>query len=70
MSHCIHFAGAHRWGENQVTNSTLVYDPSSYELHENPFPVYRRMQDEAPLYRNSEHHGHSVPTRGALELPS
>jgi cytochrome P450 len=35
-------------------HSTLVYDPSSYELQENPFPTYRRMQDEAPLYRNSE----------------
>jgi cytochrome P450 len=34
--------------------STLVYDPSSYELHEDPFPTYRRMQDEAPLYRNPE----------------
>jgi len=37
-----------------VTHSTLVYDPSSYELQENPFPIYRRMQDEAPLYRNPE----------------
>jgi cytochrome P450 len=37
-----------------VTHSTLVYDPSSYELQENPFPTYRRMQDEAPLYRNPE----------------
>jgi cytochrome P450 len=37
-----------------VTHSTLVYDPSSYELQENPFSVYRRMQEEAPLYRNPE----------------
>ncbi len=51
-----------------MTNSTLVYDPSAYELHENPFPVYRR--DEALLYRNWEHHRHSVPTGGALGLPS
>jgi cytochrome P450 len=35
-------------------HSTLVYDPSSYELQENPFPTYRRMQDEAPLYRNPD----------------
>lgn len=34
-------------------SSPLVYDPSSYELQENPFQVYRRMQDEAPLYRNA-----------------
>ena len=30
----------------------LVYDPSSYAMHEDPFPTYRRMQDEAPLYHN------------------
>jgi len=32
----------------------LVYDPSSYELDRDPFPTYRRMQDEAPLYHNPE----------------
>jgi cytochrome P450 len=37
-----------------MTDTALVYDPSSYELHDNPFPFYRRMQDEAPLYRNAE----------------
>ena len=37
-----------------MTNATLVYDPSSYELQDDPFPTYRRMQDEAPLYRNPE----------------
>jgi cytochrome P450 len=28
------------------------YDPYSYELDADPYPVYRRMQDEAPVYRN------------------
>src|SRR5271155_2829905 len=37
-----------------MTESTLTFDPSSYELHEDPFPLYRRMQDEAPLYHNSD----------------
>ena len=32
----------------------LEFNPSSYELHEDPFPSYRRMQDEAPLYHNPE----------------
>jgi cytochrome P450 len=30
----------------------LEYDPYSYELDVDPYPVYRRMQDEAPVYRN------------------
>jgi cytochrome P450 len=28
------------------------YDPYSYELHADPYPLYRRMQEEAPVYRN------------------
>lgn len=35
-------------------DADLVYDPASYVLQENPFPAYRRMQDEAPLYHNRE----------------
>lgn len=30
----------------------LEYDPYSYELDVDPYPLYRRMQDEAPVYRN------------------
>jgi cytochrome P450 len=30
----------------------LVYDPYSYEIDRDPYPVYRRMRDEAPVYRN------------------
>lgn len=28
------------------------YDPYSYEFHEDPYPVYKGLRDEAPLYRN------------------
>jgi cytochrome P450 len=30
----------------------LEYDPYSYELDDDPYPIYRRMQEEAPVYRN------------------
>jgi len=33
----------------------LVYDPYAYEIHEDPYPTYARLRDEAPLYRNEEH---------------
>src|SRR5262245_21548359 len=29
------------------------YDPFSYEQHEDPYPIYRRMRDEAPAYYNA-----------------
>lgn len=30
------------------------YSPYDYAVHEDPYPVYRRLRDEAPLYRNDE----------------
>ncbi len=32
----------------------LEFNPSSYELHEDPFPLYHRMQEDVPLYHNPE----------------
>ncbi len=37
-----------------VTSEPLVYDPYSYAIHEDPYPTYRRMRDESPVYRNDE----------------
>jgi len=33
---------------------SLVYDPYSYDIDRDPYPVYRRMRDEAPVYYNEE----------------
>ncbi len=33
----------------------LYYDPYSVEIDADPYPVYRRMRDEAPLYYNEAH---------------
>jgi cytochrome P450 len=32
----------------------LVYSPYAYETHEDPYPVYARLREEAPVYRNDE----------------
>lgn len=32
----------------------LVLDPYDYDFHENPYPYYKRLRDEAPLYRNDD----------------
>jgi cytochrome P450 len=32
----------------------LVYSPYDYAMHEDPYPVYRRLRDEAPAYHNAE----------------
>ncbi|HZN13104.1 MAG TPA: cytochrome P450 [Acidimicrobiales bacterium] len=31
------------------------YDPYAYEVHEDPYPIYARLREEAPLYRNDDH---------------
>ena len=37
-----------------VDGPELVLDPYDYDFHEDPYPYYRRLRDEAPLYRNEE----------------
>ncbi|MGV0835453.1 cytochrome P450 [Mycolicibacterium thermoresistibile] len=37
-----------------MTVSELILDPYDYDFHEDPYPYYRRLRDEAPLYRNDE----------------
>jgi len=32
----------------------IAYDPYAYEIHEDPYPTYARLREEAPLYRNAE----------------
>ena len=32
----------------------MEYNPFSFELQDDPFPTYRWLRDEAPLYRNEE----------------
>ena len=37
-----------------LTGPPLVYDPYAYEIHEDPYPTYARLREEAPLYHNAE----------------
>jgi cytochrome P450 len=37
-----------------VTTSGVSYDPYDVEINADPYPVYRRLREEAPLYRNDE----------------
>jgi cytochrome P450 len=37
-----------------VPTSDVILDPYDYDFHEDPYPYYKRLRDEAPLYRNEE----------------
>jgi cytochrome P450 len=38
-----------------TSQSSLRYDPYDAEIGANPYPVFRRLREEAPLYYNEEH---------------
>ncbi len=38
-----------------TSREPLVFDPYDYQLQDDPYPTYRRLRDEAPLYHNAEH---------------
>ena len=38
-----------------IAPSPVYFDPFDQEIKANPYPVYRRLRDEAPLYYNAEH---------------
>jgi len=37
-----------------VSAEKVVLDPYDYDFHEDPYPYYQRLRDDAPLYRNDE----------------
>ena len=37
-----------------ATSGPVHYDPYDYAVHEDPFPFYRRLRDEAPVYHHPE----------------
>ena len=38
-----------------TSDGVLYYDPYDVEIDSDPYPVWKRMRDEAPLYFNEAH---------------
>jgi cytochrome P450 len=38
-----------------VTSNDLYYDPYDVEINADPYPVFKRLREEAPLYYNEQH---------------
>ena len=36
-------------------DDAVYYDPYNWEIDNDPYPTFKRLRDEAPLYRNEEH---------------
>jgi cytochrome P450 len=37
-----------------VTTATVSFSPYDYAIHDDPYPVYARLREQAPLYRNDD----------------
>src|SRR5205814_1699738 len=42
-------------GITTTTGSDVYYDPYDVEIDADPYPVFRRLRDEAPLYHNDKY---------------
>jgi cytochrome P450 len=43
-----------------TSNSDLYYDPYDFEIDVDPYPMWRRLRDEAPLYYNEKYDFYAV----------
>jgi cytochrome P450 len=43
-----------------TTPSDLYYDPYDFDIDADPYPTFRRLRDEAPLYYNEKHDFYAV----------
>jgi cytochrome P450 len=41
-------------GNENIDTRPVRYDPYDYAVHEDPYPTYKRLREEAPLYHNDE----------------
>jgi len=39
----------------EVHTTDLYYDPFDFDIDDNPYPIWRRMREEAPLYHNEKY---------------
>ena len=50
-----------------TTRDEIYYDPYDPELQLDPYPVFRRMREEAPLYYNEPHDFYAVSRYADVE---
>jgi cytochrome P450 len=43
-----------------TSESDLYYDPYDFEIDTDPYPVWKRLRDEAPIYYNAKHHFYAL----------
>ena len=44
----------------EVHTTDLYYDPFDFDIDDNPYPIWKRLRDEAPLYRNEKYNFYAL----------
>lgn len=47
-------AGTSKASGTPTASEAVAFNPYDYAFHEDPYPLYARLRDEAPIYRNDE----------------
>lgn len=47
-------AGTSKASGTPTPSEAVAFNPYDYAFHEDPYPLYARLRDEAPIYRNAE----------------
>src|SRR4051812_10823094 len=50
-----------------VNSPEVYYDPFDFEIDADPYPVWRRLRDEAPLYYNEQHQFYALSRYADVE---
>jgi cytochrome P450 len=43
-----------------MTSTAVYYDPFDFDIDENPYPIWKRLRDEAPLYHNDKYNFYAL----------
>ena len=43
-----------------TTSASVYYDPYDFEIDKNPYPIWKRLRDEQPLYYNERYDFHAL----------
>ena len=52
------------------TATEIYYDPYDFEIDTDPYPVWKRMRDEAPLYYNERYDFYALSRYADVEEAS
>lgn len=52
------------------TAASIYYDPYSFEIDENPYPWFKRLRDEAPLYYNEKYNFYALSRFADIDAAS